>query len=78
MGREYVCTQCGHVGRPKRITKGSFIIEVVLWLCMIFPGVIYSLWRLTSRYDACPACRQPTMIPVDTPVGRKLVGAQSA
>jgi hypothetical protein len=74
VAREYVCTQCGYVGRPTRVTKGSIAIELVLWLFLIIPGLVYSIWRLTSRFDACPACKQPTMIPTDTPVGRKLTG----
>jgi hypothetical protein len=69
-----VCTLCGAIGRPVRKAKGSFIVEVVLWLLFLFPGLIYSLWRLTSKYDACPSCGQPsTMIPVDSPNAQRLL-----
>jgi RNA polymerase subunit RPABC4/transcription elongation factor Spt4 len=64
------CANCGTIGTPKTRTKGSFLIEVVLWLCMIFPGIIYSLWRLTSRDKVCPNCGATNMIPVDSPAAR--------
>lgn len=69
-----VCKACGTVAEPKRITKGSTIIELILWLCLIVPGLIYSFWRLSTRYDACPACEQVDLVPTDSPVGRKIVG----
>lgn len=58
-----ICTNCKYQGDPIKVTKGHFLIEVVLWCCYIIPGVIYSLWRLTTRYDACPKCKAPNMIP---------------
>lgn len=67
-----LCTNCGHQGKPKRVTKGSFLIEVVAWLCFIVPGIIYSLWRVTTRYDACPACGATNMVPADSPRGKQL------
>lgn len=71
--RGYVCSNCGFQGRPKTFTKGNILMELVLWLCFIIPGLIYSLWRLTSRFKACPQCQTPNMIPMDTPRGQKLV-----
>ncbi len=73
MAKQYVCTNCGYTGAPKKITKGSILIEIILWLFLIVPGLIYSIWRLTTKYDACPKCKNPTMIPVDSPKGQKLV-----
>jgi hypothetical protein len=73
MARKLICPNCGFAGRPKRITKGSFFIELFLWILLIIPGLIYSLWRLTSRYDACPQCAAPNMVPLDSPRGKKLM-----
>jgi len=67
-----ICKTCGSVGNPVRKTKGSFAIEIVLWLFLIIPGLIYSIWRLTTRHDACPVCGSPDVIPVNTPVGQSL------
>lgn len=68
-----ICTQCGGHGHPKRVTKGSMGIELILWICFIVPGVIYSVWRLTSKFDACPYCgAAQSMIPLNSPRGAKL------
>lgn len=72
MSRERICASCGYLGAPKRITKGSIIIELILWLCLLIPGIIYSVWRLTTRYDACPKCGSASLVPPDSPIGAKL------
>lgn len=43
------------------------LLEVVLWLCLLLPGVIYSLWRLSARRRVCAACGAH-VVPSDTPV----------
>jgi hypothetical protein len=69
-----VCMQCGTPGRPRRYTKGSIIVELLLWLMMILPGFLYSLWRLSSRYDGCPTCGAPHMVPSGSPRAKALLG----
>ncbi|MGV3774686.1 MAG: hypothetical protein ACO1QB_17430 [Verrucomicrobiales bacterium] len=66
-----ICEDCGQVGYAKTITQGSLLIEIVLWLFMILPGLIYSIWRLTSRKEACRQCKGK-LIPLKTPRGQKL------
>lgn len=73
MSDERVCTACGHVGEPARVTKGSMGIELVLWLCFLIPGLIYSIWRLSTRHDACPKCGNANLIPKDSPMGQKFL-----
>ena len=70
---ELICTNCGFRGKAKRITKGSILIEIVLWIMLLVPGLIYSIWRLASRYNGCPQCGAGNMIPIDSPKGHKLV-----
>ncbi len=70
---DQVCTKCGFVGKPKNITKGSIGLEILLWFIFLVPGLIYSMWRLGSRYKGCPKCNSKDMIPVDSPMGKKLV-----
>ena len=53
---QHVCKDCGTVAESKTTAKGSFAVEVVLWLCFIVPGLIYSVWRMATKYEACPAC----------------------
>ncbi len=67
MAKELYCPNCGTIGKPKRLTKGSFVIEVFLWLLLIVPGLLYSLWRMTSKQLVCPSCQHPNMIPTDSP-----------
>ena len=64
------CTACGTVAIPKRYTKGSFGMEILLWLLMVLPGVLYTLWRITSKYAGCPQCQAPGMIPLTSPVAQ--------
>lgn len=57
------CLNCDSYMDSKTAVKGSVIIELFLWLCFIVPGIIYSLWRSTSRYKACTICRSGNLIP---------------
>ena len=68
---------CGTIGEPVTVTKGSFLIELVLWCCFLVPGFIYSMWRLTSKYKACPSCKQAGMIALNSPVAQA-AGARAA
>lgn len=68
-GRWY-CTHCGTIGNPRQYTRGSFLVEMVLWLMLIVPGLVYTFWRLTTRYRGCPQCATPGMIPVDSPIAQ--------
>jgi predicted RNA-binding Zn-ribbon protein involved in translation (DUF1610 family) len=69
---QLICPNCGTVGRPKTVVKGSLLTELVLWLFFLLPGIIYSAWRLTSRAKVCPACGAGNMIPLTSPKGKKL------
>ena len=73
MAKTFICSTCGYVGKPKTKTKGSMIIEIICWCCLFVPGIIYSLWRLTTKYKACPKCGAQNMIPEDTPKGQELL-----
>lgn len=70
-GQPMVCTTCGHHGPAKRHTRGSMLIEIVLWLMFLIPGLIYSLWRLSTRRQVCGACGGEALVPPDTPAGKK-------
>lgn len=72
------CPHCGSTGRPVRITKGSLLVEIIAWLCFLLPGLLYSLWRLSSRYEACRTCRQAGIIPVGSPKAIADLGVDGA
>lgn len=70
---ERVCVTCGTVGTPVRYIKGSFGMELGLWLLFIVPGLLYSIWRLTTRSKVCPSCQSEDIIPTISPNGRKIL-----
>lgn len=76
MAKKVVCKNCGYVGKSKQHTDGNILIELVLWLLFLLPGLIYSIWRLTTRKTVCAKCGSTNIIPVDSPQGQKLVGAK--
>jgi hypothetical protein len=61
------CTDCGHLGSPSTDTPGSILVELVLWLCFIIPGLIYSLWRHHKRHQVCALCSGANLIPANSP-----------
>lgn len=44
------------------------------WGWMVFPlGLPYTLWRMLCKIPVCGECRHPTLIPLDSAVGQKLL-----
>lgn len=73
MAKQMLCPNCGTQGWPKRKTQGSFLVELLLWLFFIIPGLIYSIWRLTTRSKVCPQCGAPNMIPLNSPAALQIL-----
>ena len=70
---QLICTNCGTVVTdPKTATKGHFLFEVILWLCFIVPGMLYTIWRLTTRAKVCHSCGSANLVSLDSPVGKRL------
>lgn len=78
MAKEKICSLCGTIGQPKLFTKGSFLIELFLWLCFIFPGVLYSLWRVSSKVGVCRKCGSQNLLPLDSPMGQEIAAKSKA
>lgn len=76
MAKPMYCDQCGTVAAPKTHTRGSFLIEILLWLMLIFPGILYSLWRITTRAKVCPACGAGNMLPTTAPKAAAALAAR--
>ena len=72
------CKSCGTVAKSTPGIKGSILIEVVLWCCFIVPGIVYSLWRATTRYQKCPACGSGELVPPDSPLAKAEIAKQRA
>ena len=73
MEGEYICPQCRHVGDRELCKKGKTSVEVILWLLLLIPGPIYSIWRRTGRYYTCPNCGNPSMVPIGSPLAKHLL-----
>lgn len=70
---KYICTNCGYQGRPITITRGGLGTEIILWILFIVPGLLYSMWRMSTKYSACPKCKKQTMISIDSLMGKKIL-----
>jgi hypothetical protein len=68
-----VCRHCGHIGPAKTSTRGSTGVELVLWLLLLVPGLIYSVWRLSTKHPACTACGSDQLLPLGSPMAAKLM-----
>lgn len=73
---QIACSNCGYIGKSKRVPKGSMAVEIVLWLCFILPGLIYSVWRMSSYHASCPVCGSQNLVPLNSPNGRKILESQ--
>lgn len=73
MTKELICINCGYKGKPTKVTRGSIFIELILWPIFIVPGLVYTIWRLTTKYFACPKCNATDLIPLDSPKGKKFL-----
>lgn len=68
-----ICTNCGMISVPVIRTRGSVIVEIILWLCGFLPGLIYRLWRKSGMHEnCCPQCGASNMAPLGAPVTRKI------
>ncbi len=71
-GTKKICANCGITAIPKRFTKGNILIEIILWLFFIIPGLIYSIWRMSTKENICPSCKSPNPVDLKSPRGIKL------
>ena len=59
---KYYCTSCMNFTLVA-LKKGNGIIEALLYLCYIVPGIFYSVWRRSTPPNVCPLCKVPSLIP---------------
>lgn len=71
-GPKVHCLECDHDGDSVKITKGHILIEIVLWLCFMIPGLIYTIWRNTSgKTFICEDCKSERLVPLEKWKARK-------
>ena len=65
------CTTCGAEGAGRTKARGSMLVEVVLWCFFLVPGLIYSVWRISSKHKVCTTCGAATLVPLKSPVAQR-------
>jgi hypothetical protein len=71
IGRRMLCTQCGaETDQATKTMRGSAMVNAVLFLCFGVPGIVYWVWRMTTKFDACPTCGHAALIPANAPLAR--------
>ena len=73
--KEMVCLRCQSKGKPKHFTPGHFALELLFWLMFAVPGLFYTIWRKAASYDGCPTCGAKEVVPIDSPVAKKILAA---
>lgn len=66
---QYICTICGYDGQGKKQLRGSSRMEWLIWLTVLIPGPLYSLWRRVRLKRICPHCEMQTMVSVASDEG---------
>ena len=80
----HVCTVCHSIVIPDKQYKGTFAMELFVWIGAILlvaftsgvsliVAIAYSLWRIVNKPKVCPACKAKEIVPVDTPAGIKII-----
>jgi len=68
---QYLCTQCGaQTSAPLKVPPGSPWVALALAVPLVFPAIIYSVWRYSMRRTLCPTCGHAQLIPADAPLAR--------
>jgi len=83
--QKQVCMDCGTHDFPISMTKSSFFTEVFVYIaCLLFAavseqwwiliiGLFFTIWRATSKYKACSACKSTKIVPDTAPAAQKVV-----
>lgn len=72
--QKFYCQDCGALTAGVTRARGSTLVELILWLTFLLPGLIYSVWRLSTKHEACEYCHSPRLIPSNSPRARQQLG----
>ena len=75
MDQLWACEHCGTVGTAKTTVRGSVVLELCLYFLAILPGLLYSIWRSSTRRRVCARCGSAALVPADTPRGRQIASS---
>jgi hypothetical protein len=54
--QKYICTNCKHVGKSKKVKRGSRKTEIFWWMVFSPIAILYSLYRFTGSKKCCEEC----------------------
>lgn len=69
----YICANCGTQNRLKTEYPGSCILTFLLLSFFFIPGILYILWCTANQCVVCRVCGSTNLIPVNSPIGKKLI-----
>jgi hypothetical protein len=67
-----ICSNCGSLNSDTTKEDGSTLITIILLICYIIPGIIYFLWRGSTKRIICKNCKNSTIIDAKTPLGKEM------
>ncbi|MFP4164575.1 MAG: hypothetical protein ACLFVE_11380 [Chitinispirillaceae bacterium] len=71
--KRLLCVSCGTVSSIHPKPQGSAAVELILWLCFLVPGLVYTIWRGSRMISQCPKCGSREMIPPDSERGKQIL-----
>ena len=75
LGRKQMfCTACGDLVVTR--ARGDGGVELLLWLLLCLPGLIYSAWRYSGW--KCCRCGGQALIPADSPNARRMMDRRTS
>jgi len=61
---KFQCNSCNE-STDKPHHRGNGWIELILWLWLVVPGLIYSIWRRSGSLGTCPSCFKEELAPIE-------------
>lgn len=72
--KAHLCQSCLSKVIPMSSLKGTWATELVLWIAMLIPGMIYTAWRHSGGKNVCPSCgERGELIPWKSPKAKKII-----
>jgi hypothetical protein len=68
----FICRQCHFIGHGVVVTKGTRLMESIMWSVFLIPGPFYSLWRHVTQHLVCHKCKSPDLVSLESPEGQVL------
>lgn len=72
-GDIFLCISCENIQVVRKKRPGSIFIEIILWLALLLPGLIYTLWRFSGEKIVCKFCLSLELIPEDSSRAQRIM-----